>query len=354
MKNETKVALSVVDNEPSFNYNYEESTYGKDSVVSYGPDNEAPTLFRNCYRNSATLKAIIDSAVNYVCGEKIEIDDAGWSVKVNRSGMTIREFIANLALDYNVYGGYAFQVIYSKLDTVAELYPLDFSKCRTNATGTKIFYSKKSWTKYSTKSEEFDKYDPEHISKKKTQIFYFKGAFTKTVYPLPPYFGAITDVMTEIQCSKYAYNSIANGFAARHLIQFPEDVNLTDQQKEAIEDAIKNKFCGPDSTTPFMLYWKQTEKPLEITKIESDNDPQRYLDIKSNCRENIFVSMHCTPLLIGLPNASNGFSTDEYKDSFKLYNKTVIEPMQRNIITSIEKVLGAHLTITPFTIDFER
>ena len=52
---------------------------------------------------------------------------------------------------------------------------------------------------------------------------------------------------------------------------------------------------------------------------------------------------------------NNGFSTNEYRDSYKLFNKTVIKPIQISVIDVFDKILGVKdsITIAPFTIEFD-
>lgn len=358
MDEKQNIQLSVLDIQNKYVVDPEELTYGTKSLVTWGLDNQLPVLYNNCYNKSASLKAIIDGIINYTLGDDIFLDDAAayWREKVNRTGMTMRQFIAKLDFNLNVYGGFAIQVIYNKLGAVVEMFPLDFGRCRTNEDGTKIYYAKK-WTKYQTKSQEFDCFDPTNIDKENpTQIFYYKGDFTSSVYPLPPYAGAIYDVLTEIECAKYSLNTVARGFSAKYVFNFPEADNLTDEQKKGIQEAIKTKFCGSECETNFLLFWKNTDgQGIDIQKIESDETPERYIAIKDNARTNIFVSMKCTPVLFGLPNASNGFSTNEYSDSYKLFQKSVIAPQQDIIIEAIEKITGCKdaIHIAPFVLNFD-
>lgn len=353
--NKENIKLSVIDIERNFKYDYFENIYGTEGMVSYGEDNLAPNLFNNCYKNSATLKSIIDGSVNYVLGDNIECNVASISEQVNRNGMTIRQFIANIAMSYLKFGGFAIQVIYSKAGIPVELYPLDFARCRTNEKGTKIYYNKK-WGKYTTKSDVYDRFDPKNIDwKKPTQIFYFKGDFTNNVYPLPPYFASIKDILTEIECSKYSLNTVAKGFSARYIFNFPSVNNLTDEQKENIETAIKNKFCGSDTDANFMLYWQDGDEKMEVTKIEQDDAPEKFIAIKDNCRENIFIAMRATPNLFGLPTKTTGFNSQEYASCLKLYLKSVINPIQDIITEVLNKVFNTKNSVKfiPFSINFE-
>ena len=357
MENNEKIQLSVLDIEKKYIVTPDEYTYGGEKMVAWGVDNNLPVLYRNCYQQSATLKSVIDGTINYVLGDDVIVNDSAayWAKEVNRRGLTMRGLISKLAYNYLVYGGFAIQVIYNGLGLPVELFPLDFGRCRTNENGTKVWYAKK-WSKYQTKGEEFDIYDPDKLDKDKlTQIYYYKGDTTSSIYPLPPYQGAIYDILTEIECAKYSLNTVARGFSAKYLIQFPETANLTDEQKQGIEESIKNKFCGSESDSNFMLYWNTAAEGIEINKIESDETPERYIAIKDNARANIFISLRCTPLLFGLPNAANGFSTQEYSDSYKLFVKSVVAPIQDMILGAIEKITGAEdaVTITPFNIEFE-
>lgn len=355
--NDIKIELSVLDTEGRFNYEYDENTYGADDIVSYGKDNDAPKQFKYCYMNSATLKSVVDGSVNYILGEEVVVNDEGatFKDKVNRNGMTMKDIVAKSALSYQIYGGFAIQVIYNKLGVPVELFPLDFSRCRLNEKGDKVFYSKKNWSKYGTKAEVYDIFNLKKINiEKPTQILYVKGDFTNNVYPLPEWFGAMRDVLTEIEASKYALNSISNGFSARYLINLPDGAGMDNTQREAIEEAIKNKFCGTDTDTNFMIYYADGSDRAEISKIESDDANERFISIKDNARSNIYTAMRCTPNLMGLPTATTGFNSQEYSSAFKLYQKSVIQPIQDKIVKAINGVIGDNaISIIPFQIIFD-
>ena len=360
-KGKESLQLSVLDVEKKYSYDLDEVKYSSnpDSWISWGLDNNLPTLYRNCYLNSATLKACIDGTIDYVLGDAVIVNpNAGiWVDQVNRTGMSMREFIAKVTFNLLVYGGFAIQVIYNKLLATVEMYPLDFSRVRLNETKTKVFYSKK-WSKYQGKTEEYSRFNPKNVNPDNpSQIYVYCGDFTTSVYPIPSFGAALADVLTEIECARYSLNTVSRGFSAKYLFQIPEAANLTDEQKQGIEEAIKSKFTGSEANS-FMLYWKDgqgADYELKIDKIESDDTPEKYISIKDSARQNIFIAMRATPLLFGLPNASNGFSVTEYRDSYVLFQKTVVEPYQDRIIEAIEKITNIEnpVIIKPFTLDFE-
>ena len=351
------IKLSILDTQKKYTYEIDEKVYGVDQIVQWGADNAAPLLYKNAYRQSATLKSIIDGTVNYVLGDAITVNAGAWEKEVNRRHMSMRQFVAHLAMSYLTFGGYAFQVVYNRLFIPVELFPLPMDRIRTNESGTKVWYNKKNWTKWGSKAEEFDAWNTEKIDPEKlTQIFVFKGDFTDNVYPLPPYYGAIADVLTEIECAKYSLNSVTNGFMAKYVINFPESNNLTDEQKQGLEDAIKNKYVGSEADSNFLMYWSDDgTKKIEISKLEGDETPERYIAAKDNARQNIFISMRATPNLFGLPTATTGFNSQEYSSAMKLYERTVVDPIRDAIKESISRVIGVDdaITFTPFTISFD-
>lgn len=351
------IKLSILETERKYTYEIDEKVSSGDQKVQWGPDNAAPLLYKNCYRSSATLKSIIDGSVNYVLGDNVIVNAGAWEKEVNRRGMSMRQFVAHLALSYLTFGGYAFQVIYNQLFIPVELYPLPMDKIRTNESGTRVWFNKKGWSKYSSKADEYQAWNPEKIDPERpTQIFVYKGDFTDNVYPLPPYYGAIADVLTEIECAKYSLNSVTNGFMAKYVINFPESNNLTDEQKRDLESAIKSKYVGSEADSNFLMYWSDDgTKKIEISKIEGDETPERYIAIKDNARTNIFISMRATPNLFGLPTQTTGFNSQEYTAAMKLFERTVIDPIRDNIKESISKVVGVEnaITFVPFSISFE-
>lgn len=351
---EENVKFSVLDLEQKYTYDIDEPTYGNEQIVAWGKDNAAPLLYKNCYRNSATLSSVINGMVNYIVGDGIEVNAGNWKKEINRRGMTMLQFVRTLGLSYGIYGGFAIQVIYNKLGQVKELIPLDMSRIRTNESGSKVYYSKKNWTRYQSKAECYDRFDPKTFNPEKpTQILVYKGEHLN-VYPVPPYFAAMPDVLTEIECAKYSLNSVSNGFSARYILNMPEANTLTDDQKQGIEDAIKEKFSGSEPKANFMLYWGENGKKIEVSEIKGDETPERYIAVKDNARSNIFIAMRATPNLFGLP-ATTGFNTQEYSAAEKLYEKTVIDPIRDIIRESIDRVTLCKdaISITPFSISFD-
>lgn len=332
---------------------YEENTNTK-TFVYYGADNNFPAFINTLYKESATIRAIIDGSVNYVCGNGIEIPDEGakWREEINRRGDTVEDLVLQMGTDYYKFRGFAVQVVYNKLGEIKELYGLDFARCRVSADGKKVYYAKK-WGQFTGKYKVYDAFNKEYIDPENpTQIFYFKDG-ARTCYPMPFWEGCFRDGMAEIEASKYVLNNLSNGLAAKTIITLPNVSGvLTEDEKKAVEKSIRTRFTGPDADSSFFLYWKNEEgEDLKVDSIQVQDESEKFSKIKASARENIFTSFRATPNLFGLQNESKGFSKEEFIECFALYQKTQIAPVQKKIERAFQKITGAELTILPFNLD---
>lgn len=360
MENTNNIKLSVVETERKYSYDPSEDVYGGgDGIVSWGKYNETPKLLGNCYERSATLKACLDQTVNYVMGDEIIVNEeaASWKETVNRRGVDMHTLVEHILNDYYTYGNFAIQIIYNKLGSPVELYPLDVTRCRLNKDRDKVIYNKKGFSRYGTAGEKYDrwgfgKFNPENP----TMIYFYNGTGIRRVYNPAPWMAALDDVLTEIEGSKYSLNSVTNGFSARYVFNFPENNRLTDEQKRNIEEGIRTKFTGSDTDVNFMIYWANNGQGIDIKKIEANEDPEHFQTIRDGAKANIFTACRISPLLVGTGVQNTGFSSSEFSDSFQLFNRTVARPVQKmieRIISDITGIDGA-ITIAPFTITFEK
>ena len=355
-KNDIQVNLSVIDFEKKYTFDRDEVVSSSRSYVNWGKDNKYPALLKNLYYNSATLGSIINGSVGYVLGDCVFASDeaAKWADKVNRRGDTLYDIVNSLALDYWIYRGFAIQVIFSKLGTVAEIYALDFNKCRTDEYHKKIYYFKKGCSTYSNKYEVYDAFGEKIDPNRPTQILYFTDG-CRGVYPHSKWESAIKDVETEIEATNYSLNSIGNGLSARYILTMPSSANLTKEQKELIEKGIREKFTGTETSSNFMLYFATGTEELKATPIAADEQNEKFVSIKKAARENIYTAFAATPTIFGLLSESTGFNDQEFKSAYKLYYATQIKPVQKKIDNQISKALGVKNAVVfkPLVIDWE-
>lgn len=358
MADESKVMqFSVVDNPAPRIPDYTENLNSK-SYVPWGVDNNFPVFLNGLYKGSATLRAIIDGTVKFICGNGISVSDeaAKWKDEINRRGDTLEDLVESTGTDLLKYRGFAIQVIYNKLGEIKELYSLDFGRIRLSADGKKVYYAKK-WGQWTSKYDVYDAFDRSKIDPNNpTQIYVFKSG-ARTCYPMPRYEGAFLDCLAEQAASKYVLGNLSNGLAARTVITLPNHSGLlTEDDKRAVEESIRSRFCGPDAEKRFFIFWQnEAEENIDIKPIQVVDESTKFNSIRAAARENIFVSMAAQPCLFGLPNKNNGFTQQEFAECFALYQRTQVQGYQKQIERALEKILNAKgaITILPFKIESE-
>ena len=310
--------------------------------VSWGKDNRFPQDLYDMYQNSAILQSVINGTADYVFGSGVI---SAFDV-VNDKYETLEDVVKKCVFDYLIFGGFAVQLMY-KGGKVESIYWLDFQKCRRSEDEKKVFYSD-DWGKYARKALEYKSWTPD--TDKGTCIFYYKGHKTRGIYPVPMYIGALKSVKISTEISNFHLSNITKGFASNAIISF-NNGEPDDDTKARIEKDVKEKFCGTDNAGSFLLLFNESkDNACEIAKIQDDKFDLKYDALSKSVKEDIFIAFRATPTLFGLPNENNGFSKQEYLESFELYNKTVVVPIQKDFERAF-KAMGFVIKFKTFQLD---
>ena len=298
--------------------------------VSWGAGNRFPQDLYDMYQNSAILQSVINGTADYVFGGGVI---SAFDV-VNDKYETLEDIVKKCVFDYLIFGGFAIQLMY-KGGKVEAMYWLDFQKCRRSEDEKKVYYSD-DWGKYAKKALEYNSWTPG--TDKGTCIYYYKGHKTRGIYPVPMYIGALKSVKISTEISNFHLNNIVKGFASNAIISF-NNGEPDEDTKARIERDVKEKFCGTDNAGSFLLLFNESkENACEIAKIQDDKFDLKYDALAKSVKEDIFIAFRATPTLFGLPNENNGFSKQEYLESFELYNQTVVVPIQKDFERAFKSI----------------
>ena len=327
-----------------------ECVKGKNSLfVKYGNNNDFPDYVFELYNNSSQMSAIIDTMLRYIEGNGII---SNYPLKiVNRKFETFNNLIEKLVLDYLLYGGFSMQITRNKLGEIAELNYVDMRYVRVNEDEDKIFYSEE-WDKGRRTPKVYDRYTPN--SKFPTSILYYKGRKTRNVYPVPIYLSALTSLEISTQIPEYHINCLENGFLPGGIINFNAGSSLPEDVMEEIEDRIKEKFTGTRNASKILLSFNDsTEHSTTFERLADDGNIDVYANLANSVEKDIYTAFRISKLLLGNAEDNTGFSKQAYIESFALYQKTVIQPIQSELEEVINGVLGeGALHFDEFTIDW--
>ena len=332
--------------------NTEKKISGKD-FISWGDNNGYPQFLWQLYSDCATLQTIINGTSDYVVGDDVVCNISGFKT-INKQGDTIKDIVQRISVDYILFGAFAVQVIRNLNGGIAEVYWVDINKLRSDEKNEVFFYSE-DWAKSfgRVKYLVYPKFNPKDSNA--TSIFYYKGNKTRSVYGTPMWSAAVRNAMIENCITEFHLNEINNNFMSSRLISF-NNGQPSDEMKLEIERNLSDKFSGTGNVGRTMISFADSrDNAPEVINLATDNFADRYNSLATRNREQIFTAFRATPTLFGIVTETNGFSTSEYSDSFKLFNKTVVAPIQKAIVDCFDKIFGVEnsITIQPFTITFE-
>ena len=336
---------------------------GRD-MVEWGTRNAYPDYLLDLYNNVPTLRSIINGNIDYVAGDDVTImplQEEFTNQEMNMRGDTIREQVKDIAKDFEIYGGFALQVIRNLAGEVAEVYYIDMRYLRTNKEGDVFYYSEK-WGKSSRTDMvvypaflpkiEWEKLSDEERNRHASSILFVKNVHTQ-VYPAPLYAASIKACEIERLIDEFHLSDINNHFVSSAIINF-NNGDPGQEIKSEIERDFNEKFCGASNGGRVAFSWNPNkESATDIVEFKMEDFGERYKALSQHSRTQIFTSFRAIPLLFGLTSEVNtGFSTEEFEQSFKLYNRTQIQPVQRMICDAYDKIYGQRgvLTIRPFSL----
>lgn len=333
--------------------------------VEWGKGNNYPGYLLDLYNNVTTLRSIINGNIDFVTGDDVTILPLGDRFAdgiMNTRGDLITEIVRDLAKDYNLYGGFALQIIRDHNGDVAEIYYIDMRFIRSNKEND-VFYYNEHWEKGGRKDViiypkflrnlDWTSLSDEERDRHASSILFVKNVHTQ-VYPAPMYAASIKACEIERCIDDYHLNAIENGFTSSMIINF-NNGDPGDEIKEEIEDDFNEKFSGHQNAGRIMFCWNRDRtSATTITEPKVEDFGNRYHALSTHSRQQIFSAFRAQPLLFGLTSDVNtGFSTEEFEQSFKLYNRTQIRPVQRLIADAFDRIYGSKgvLTIKPFSIE---
>ena len=333
--------------------------------VEWGKGNNYPGYLLGLYNNVTTLRSIINGNIDFITGDDVSILPLGDRFAegiMNTRGDLITDIVRDLAKDYNLYGGFALQIIRDHNGDVAEIYYIDMRFIRSNKEND-VFYYNEHWEKGGRKDViiypkflrnlDWASLTDEERDRHASSILFVKNVHTQ-VYPAPMYAASVLSCEIEKAISQYHWNSLNNNFCPDIIINF-NNGDPGDEIKEEIVSDLEEKFSGYQNGKRFMVSFnKDRMSAVTIDAIKTDDFSERYKALEESCRRQIFAAFRAQPLLFGLnSDVSTGFSTDEFEQTFKLYNRTQIRPVQRLIADAFDRIYGSKgvLTIKPFSLE---
>lgn len=324
-------------------------TGNSNNYVFWGTDNKYPNYLYDCYKNCPTLQSIINGYVDYIIGNGVNSS----VLPIPNENQDWDEFLTNVAGDYILFGIAYIQVVRDNAGRINSLYWLDSRFCRTDEDNNVIFYNPDFAKKYvrSTKQLVYPKFMKDTTFP--SSIMIIKTQFSRETYGMPIWESAKKDVAVEMGITDFHLAVLDNNFSPSGIINFNNGCPEQEQQDE-IEKLVTKKFSGKDNAGRFMLAFNNgKDNAVTVEKFDTDNFDKKYDALSKKTKDNIYAALRANPQLFG-NTVQTGFNAQDYDQSFRIFNRTVIYPLQKRLVDGIDKILGVKgsIKIEPYGIDF--
>jgi len=311
-------------------------------IMYYGESNDFPQHLLEFYNRSPKHGAIVRQKARFVAGEETIVEGNPNAVKIIdyvNPYEGVQEFKNKLALDYELFNGFAYEVHYNKLGQLAALYHVDFSKVRTLE--HELYMYAEDWKK--AKHEDMKHYRPFNPNKAKpmeVQLFYFREyAPGLGVYPLPPYQHCLQYIEIDVEIANFHNNNIRNGFSNGTLVQLFKGQPSQEIAYE-FERKFKAKTTGTDNAGGVLIQFnEQNEKEATINHLQPSEMDKQFLQLNETVQDEIFVGHNFPKILLGYATEGALGQRNEMIQAYELLHKSYINRRQEKIETCLENTL---------------
>ena len=325
-------------------------SYTENRYVSFGLNNSYFNYLNEAYNTSPTNRAVINSIGGMIYGKGIDFigSDEKESLLKEIKKLLPAKDLRLIAMDFKTYAQCALQVGYNS--DHSKIVKVKHQPIMTIAQGKmdKMGNVQKYW--YSANWDDTNNYRPVSIpafgtSKKQVELLYIQNYTYSSglmYYSNVDYKAGLQYCTMEKEVSNFHLNNILNGFNPGMLLTF-KDGKPDVKEQLMIEKKVKEKWGGSGNAGSIMIAFTDSDETAPtVETIELSKADKQYEFVSNEATDKILISHRVTsPLLLGIKDAA-GFSSnaDELKESYKLFNLTVINPFQEILIDGLQEILN--------------
>lgn len=320
--------------------------------VNYGQKNLYPFDLLGLYAQSVTHRACVDFAVNSIIGKGVDYS-AMEGVPMPNYTEDWTSFVRKLAIDFILYGSFAFQIIKNKDGKTYSFYHQPFETIRLSPYDENGQISSawicEDWSALGRctpiELPIFGFQEGYSIKMGQPYLFVYR-AYTpqNNYYAAPIYSSALNAIQSEIEMQKFDLKAITNNFVPSGMLEMgPVE---SDKDKQEIINNINKMFIGADAVNSLMITFASGngESPVKFTPFVGNSTNVNLYDSANERIVNRILEAHRIPskALVGLPMDSSGFSNqgEMLEAAYNLYNINVGNNNRDTIVGTINHLFA--------------
>jgi len=337
--------------------------------VSFGKNNNYPDYLIELYNRNAVHGALVKGKSDYVYGKGLTFErESSTILEAARIENFIdhanryeswNEVYKKTCSDYELFNGFAWQIIWNNGGRIAEVYRVELGKCRRSKDGKKVYYCD-SWSidnngtvepnpnpERHPSFKEFDVFNPS--IRTGTQIFYYKKDEPTAdpygyLYPIPEYSGAVADIETDVEITNFHFHNLKNGMFASAILSLFNGVPSKQEQKK-LKKMFNYTHSGTLNTGKVMLTFndKGGQAPDLKTITQSDLD-KMFEQLGKRLQQNIFTAHRADPVLFGVMTEGSLSDTGgrAVLNKWDKFLRAYVEKRQESILDQIKFIASVN------------
>jgi hypothetical protein len=315
--------------QPSFKWNK-----GR-SLIEWGDRNLYPQYILNLYNSmgSSRHKAIINKKVKLIAGNGIfEVQDEKLNTIIKNN--KLEKQIKRAALDYELFNGFAFEVIWSNGGKeITNIQHIPFHKLRLGLTNDEIdtehvWYSN-DWEYYRRAENEPEMIPLYNGKSGGKQIFYYTeyNPQSNGLYPIVGYSSGVNWIDLHYRISTFHLAQVKNGYAPSFVLNFATGIP-SEEEQDAFFKSFKRNFQGEEVAGKIIItYSEGKEQAPELIPVQLNDSDERFIMLSEQIAEEI-VTAHEVPAPLMILTPGKLSATDEREELLKEFQYTYIDQRQ--------------------------
>jgi len=355
MKKKNNTEISVI-HLAEFNLPQVTETNNKD-YIQFGTDNMYPQYLLELYNGSSINNAIIKGVAAMIYGEGLDATDREdsdehkeqWLRLTSLLGHSQKDLLKCLSFDLKLFGMCYVNTIWNKPRTkIVEMYHIPAQYIRSGKTDSygsvNDYYYSADWTNLRKHKprvyKAFDEKDRTSASQVLCIKDYSPGSY---YYSLPDYQGSTSYIQLDMEIAQFHLSNIKSGMFPSMAVNFANGVP-TREERKTIERQINSKFGGSGNAGKILITFNDGKDTApEIIPINANDNSDSYQFLSTETTSKVLTGHRVTsPLLFGVRGDGGGFgnNADELRDSYSLFNNTVIKPFQNTLLGGLQPIFN--------------
>ena len=324
--------------------------------VSYGLDDMYGEYLRDLFLSSSTNGAIINGVADMIYGGGLDATDKDESDGKREQWIRLQDLLRNsdedllqrVAFDIKLYGMSYLNVIWNAARTrIACIKHLPVHTMRSGIADSEgvisAYYYKSEWSDKRAHEKAIKAFSNEDRTTASTclQIKRYSPSFH--YYSVPDWSAGANYAELDREISEFHLNNIRRGFFPSMLLSFKNGVP-TQEERRVIEQKVLEKFTGADNAGRILITFNDGDETApEFTPITQNGADGMYEYLSKLVSEKIITAHRVvSPLIFGVRTEGSGFGSnaDELRDSYSLFNNTVVVPFQDIILKAFGKLFS--------------